>query len=61
MLGFKRLQFNIIIHRVSKFAPMKNLRSMLFPILWVDEVRFRIILMTIARGFIAVKSLLRQI
>ncbi|KDR22466.1 Lysosome membrane protein 2, partial [Zootermopsis nevadensis] len=37
MLGYKRLQFNIIIRKVNKFAPMKNLRAMLFPIFWVDE------------------------
>lgn len=41
MLGYKRLQFNIIIRKVNKFAPMKNLRAMLFPIFWVDEVRYR--------------------
>jgi hypothetical protein len=40
MLGYKRLQFNIMLHKVSKFTPMKNLRAMIFPIFWVDEVRF---------------------
>lgn len=47
MLGYKRLQFNIIIRKVNKFAPMKNLHSMLFPILWVDEVRLRTVLIII--------------
>ncbi|PNF38578.1 hypothetical protein B7P43_G03985 [Cryptotermes secundus] len=37
MLGYKRLQFNIILRKVSKFTPMKNLHAMIFPILWVDE------------------------
>lgn len=40
MLGHKRLQFSINVHKVSKFAPMKDLRAMLFPVLWVEEVRF---------------------
>ena len=40
MLGYKRLQFNINLHPVSKFAPMKDLRAVLFPVLWVEEVRF---------------------
>jgi hypothetical protein len=38
MLGYKRLQFNINLHQISKFAPMKDLRAMLFPVLWVEEV-----------------------
>jgi hypothetical protein len=42
MLGYKRLQFNINVHPVSKFTPMKDLRAVLFPVLWVDEVRFSI-------------------
>jgi hypothetical protein len=40
MLGHKRLQFNINVHPVNKFAPMKDLRAVLFPVLWVEEVRF---------------------
>jgi hypothetical protein len=40
ILGYKRLQFNIILHKVSKFTPMNDLRAMIFPIFWVDEVRF---------------------
>jgi hypothetical protein len=38
VLGYKRLQFNINLHKVSKFAPMKDLRAMLFPVFWVEEV-----------------------
>jgi hypothetical protein len=38
MLGYKRLQFNMNLHKVSKFAPMKDLRAMLFPLFWVEEV-----------------------
>jgi hypothetical protein len=40
MMGYKRLQFNINLHAVSKFAPLKDLRAVLFPVIWVDEVRF---------------------
>jgi hypothetical protein len=40
MLGYKRLQFNLNLHAVSKFAPLKDLRAVLFPVIWVDEVRF---------------------
>jgi hypothetical protein len=44
-MGYKRLQFNVIVHKVNIFGPMKNLRAMLFPIFWVDEVRLRNLLL----------------
>lgn len=47
MLGYKRLQFNVILHNVSKFAPMKELRVTMFPVFWVDEVRLTDVYQTV--------------
>ncbi|KAJ4446790.1 hypothetical protein ANN_13488, partial [Periplaneta americana] len=37
MLGYRRVQFNIKIHSVKQYSLMKDLRTVMFPILWVDE------------------------
>jgi hypothetical protein len=59
MLGYKRLQFNIIVRKVSRFAPMKNLHAMLFPIFWVDEVRLRTIIIILGRRYYSIVAYTR--
>jgi scavenger receptor class B protein 1 len=33
----KRLQFNIMIHKIEKFKIMKNFPEALLPLFWVEE------------------------
>lgn len=35
--GGKRVQFNMFVRKVDSIALTKNLRTTLFPIVWVDE------------------------
>jgi hypothetical protein len=39
LVGYKRLQFNIAIHAIDKMDLMKDIPTVLLPILWVQEVR----------------------
>lgn len=38
LVGYKRLQFNIAVHPIDKIDLMKEIPTVLLPILWVQEV-----------------------
>jgi hypothetical protein len=38
LVGYKRLQFNIAVHPIDKIDLMKEIPTVLLPMLWVQEV-----------------------
>lgn len=39
MRGGKRVQFNMFVRKIDQIDLTQNLRTVLMPMLWVDEVR----------------------